>query len=253
MNESPEMTDAALHLADISHDYGKRRALEGVGFSVPPGRVTVLLGPNGAGKTTLFGLISRLLPLRQGDITIAGHSLKAAGVAALEPLGIVFQQPTLDLDLTVRQNLTYFADLRGLSRPVANERIAGGLQRFGLAERANDAVRELNGGHRRRVEIVRATLHEPAILILDEPTVGLDIPTRQAIVADLHARAASGKAVLWATHLIDEVWADDRLVVLDRGIVQAEGDVAGVLESSGADSVAEAFARLTMAGESEAA
>ena len=247
------MTGAALHLADISHDYARRRALEGVGFSVPSGQVTVLLGPNGAGKTTLFGLISRLLPLRQGHIVIAGRSLKEAGAVALEPLGIVFQQPTLDLDLTVRQNLTYFADLRGIPRHVAGERIAGGLERFALAERANDAVRELNGGHRRRVEIIRATLHEPAILILDEPTVGLDIPTRKAIVADLHARAASGMAVLWATHLIDEVWADDRLVVLHRGVVEAEGDVAKVLETTGAGTVAQAFARLTATGQGEAA
>jgi ABC-2 type transport system ATP-binding protein len=247
------MTAATLHLANVSHDYAKRRALDGVGFSVPPGQVTVLLGPNGAGKTTLFGLISRLLPLRQGEIAIAGQSLKSAGAAALEPLGIVFQQPTLDPDLTVRQNLAYFADLRGIARHVANERIAAGLERFALAERANDAVRELNGGHRRRVEIVRATLHEPAILILDEPTVGLDIPTRKAIVADLHTRAANCMAVLWATHLIDEVWAEDRLVVLDRGIVKAEGDVAEVLEGSGTGSVAEAFARLTDLAEGEAA
>jgi ABC-2 type transport system ATP-binding protein len=247
------MADAALHLADISHDYAKRRALEGVGFSVPTGRVTVLLGPNGAGKTTLFGLISRLLPLRQGEIAIAGHSLKEAGAAALEPLGIVFQQPTLDLDLSVRQNLTYFTDLRGIARPVANERIAAGLERFALAGRANDAVRELNGGHRRRVEIVRATLHEPAILILDEPTVGLDIPTRKAIVADLHARAAAGMAVLWATHLIDEVWEDDRLVVLHRGVVQAEGDVTEVLQGVSAGTIAEAFAQLTATVEGEAA
>jgi len=253
MNKPPDMTDAALQLADISHDYGKRRALAGVGFSVPPGRVTVLLGPNGAGKTTLFGLISRLLPLRQGEIVIASRSLKAAGAAALEPLGIVFQQPTLDLDLSVRQNLTYFADLRGISRDLANERIAAGLERFGLAGRANDAVRELNSGHRRRVEIVRATLHEPAILILDEPTVGLDIPTRKAIVADLHARAADGTAVLWATHLIDEVWQEDRLVVLHRGVVEAEGDVAEVLQSASAGTVAEAFARLTESAEGEAA
>ncbi len=247
------MTDAALQLADISHDYGRRRALEGVGFSVPSGQVTVLLGPNGAGKTTLFGLISRLLPLRQGDIVIAGRSLGQAGAESLEPLGIVFQQPTLDLDLTVRQNLTYFADLRGIPRPVAKKRIAGGLERFGLAERANEPVRELNGGHRRRVEIIRATLHEPAILILDEPTVGLDIPTRKAIVADIHARAASGTAVLWATHLIDEVWENDRLVVLHRGAVEAEGDVAEVLQFSSAGTVAEAFARLTAAGEGELA
>ncbi len=247
------MTDIALNLTDISHHYAKRRALEGVGLSVPSGQVTVLLGPNGAGKTTLFGLISRLLPLKGGRIVIAGRSLREAGAAALEPLGIVFQQPTLDLDLTVRQNLTYFADLRGIARHVAGERIAAGLERFGLSERADDAVRELNGGHRRRVEIVRATLHEPAILILDEPTVGLDIPTRKAIVADLHARAASGTAVLWATHLIDEVWQDDRLVVLHRGVVEAEGDVAEVLESASAGTVAEAFARLTATGEGEAA
>ena len=241
--------DSILSIKNLGKTYaGGFEALKNVNLEIERGEIFALLGPNGAGKTTLFGLISRLLPLRQGEIVIAGRSLKAAGAAALEPLGIVFQQPTLDLDLTVRQNLTYFAGLRGIARHVANERIAAGLDRFGLAERADDVVRELNGGHRRRVEIVRATLHEPAILILDEPTVGLDIPTRKAIVADLHARAASGMAVLWATHLIDEVWEDDRLVVLHRGVVEAEGDVAEVLESSSAGTVAEAFTRLTETG-----
>ena len=154
----------------------------------------------------------------------AGATSAAPAPHALAPLGIVFQQPTLDLDLTVRQNLHYFARLRGLSRAEAERRIERELTRLDMAERARETVRALNGGHRRRVEIARALLHDPELLLLDEPTVGLDFPSRKAIVEHVHDLAAErGIGILWATHLIDEIRPTDDLVILHKGKVVASG------------------------------
>jgi ABC-2 type transport system ATP-binding protein len=251
MPASPQ-EDAALTVEDISFAYGKRRVLDGVSFTVPRGSFTALLGPNGAGKTTLFSLIMRLLELRSGRIAVCGMDLRRHGPRALAPLGIVFQDPTLDLDLTVMQNLRYFARLRGLSRAEMRARIDRELARFDLADRAGDRVRDLSGGYRRRVEIARALLHEPALLLLDEPTVGLDVPSRKAIVEHVHRLAEEGPAVLWATHLIDEVGPTDALVVLHRGRVRAAGPAEAAMKRIGASSLDEAFACLT-ADETEAA
>ena len=235
----------ALTIEGIGYSYGSRRVLSGIDISLPRGAVTMLLGPNGAGKSTLLSLIVSLLALQEGDICVNGVSIRADRVASLAPLGIVFQQPTLDLDLSVRRNLSYFAGLRGLEPALAAKRIAAELARFNLVDRAGDAVRTLNGGHRRRVEIARAALHGPDILILDEPTVGLDIPSRTALVADIHRRAAEGVAVLWATHLIDEVWPEDRVVILHRGRVSAAGPAEDVVAASGRATIAEAFVAFT--------
>lgn len=236
----------ALAIDKVSFAYGGTKALDAVSFDVAPGKVTILLGPNGAGKSTLFGLIARLFAISAGRIEIQGRDLAAGGAAALAPLGIVFQQPTLDLDLTVRQNLRYFAALRGLSPQDADVRIARELARLNMAERAGETVRALNSGHRRRVEIARALLHGPSLLLLDEPTVGLDIPTRKALIAHIHERASEdGVAALWATHLIDEVGDDNPLVVLDRGRVVASGRAGDIAAQSGGGNLDAAFARLT--------
>jgi ABC-2 type transport system ATP-binding protein len=222
------------------------RVLDGVSFAVERGRFTALLGPNGAGKTTLFSLITRLLVSRSGVISICGLDIRTAGARALAPLGIVFQQPTLDLDLTVRQNLHYFARLRGFSCAEAERRIERELTRLGMAERARETVRALNGGHRRRVEIARALLHDPQLLLLDEPTVGLDFPSRKAIVEHVHELAGDRHiGILWATHLIDEIRPTDDLVLLDKGRVVAGGVAADVVARSGAGSLDAAFTWLT--------
>jgi ABC-2 type transport system ATP-binding protein len=236
----------ALAVGDISFSYGTANVLDGVTFTVEKSRFAALLGPNGAGKTTLFSLITRLLVARQGRIEICGHDVRRAGARALAPLGIVFQQPTLDLDLTVRQNLHYFARLRGLSRGEAERRIERELTRLGMAERARETVRALNGGHRRRVEIARALLHDPDLLLLDEPTVGLDFPSRKAIVEHVHDLASErGIGVLWATHLIDEIRPTDDLVLIDKGRVVASGVAAEVVARTGAGSLDAAFTLLT--------
>ena len=144
-----------LSVKDVSYWYGAKRALDDVSFDVYPGKVTALLGPNGAGKSTLFSLITRLFDAPEGRIEIDGRSATEAGFKALGPLGVVFQQPTLDLDLTVRQNLRYFAALRGLKRKDADERMGQALRALDMEERIGERVRSLNGGHRRRVEIAR--------------------------------------------------------------------------------------------------
>ncbi|MGL4279893.1 MAG: ATP-binding cassette domain-containing protein, partial [Albidovulum sp.] len=166
--------DEGLAVSDLSYSYGQRRALEGVGFRVEPGRFCALLGPNGAGKSTLFSLLTRLFTTREGRIEVAGVDLSRAPRAALARIGVVFQQPTLDLDLTVRRNLLYFAALHGISGREAQSRSEAALERLGMAERADEKARALNGGHRRRMEIARALIHRPSVLLLDEPTVGLD-------------------------------------------------------------------------------
>lgn len=243
MNHSPA---PALKVSGLSYAYGERHALAGVSFDLAPGSCTILLGPNGAGKSTLFSLITRLYDSKDGYIEIAGFELKRHSREALERLGVVFQQPTLDMDLSVEQNLRYHAALHGLSRKEADTRIREELERQAMYERRGEKIRQLNGGHRRRVEIARALLHKPSLLLLDEPTVGLDVPSRKAIVDYVHRLCADGTlAVLWATHLIDEIHPQDRLIVLHKGTIRAEGSLSQVLDAGGSDSIDAAFHALT--------
>ncbi|MGR3496134.1 ABC transporter ATP-binding protein [Citreimonas sp.] len=220
---------AGLRVENLRFRYGAREALGGVSFEIPPGRFCALLGPNGAGKSTLVSLLTRLLVSPEGRISIAGHELGRHPRAALADLGVVFQQPTLDLDLSVRQNLAYFAALHGLTRRTVPDRIEAALCRLDMLERADEKVRALNGGHRRRTELARALLHKPRVLLLDEPTVGLDAASRAGITAHVHDLAQNdGLCVLWATHLTDEVRDGDRLLVLHRGKIIADGEAGEI-------------------------
>ena len=231
-----------LSVKDVSYWYGAKQALDDVSFDVYAGKVTALLGPNGAGKTTLFSLITRLFDAPSGRIEIDGRSAADWGFKALGPLGVVFQQPTLDLDLTVKQNLRYFASLRGLARKEADLRMDRALTALDMKERIGEMVRSLNGGHRRRVEIARALLHGPKLLLLDEPTIGLDDPTRAAIVRHIHDLARSDNiGVLWATHLFDEIQPDDDLVVLSQGRIVARGEAKEVVKETGGKDLGDAF------------
>ncbi|BCX89928.1 ABC-2 type transport system ATP-binding protein [Methylomarinovum tepidoasis] len=239
------MTTAALEVEHVSFAYGPKKALDDVTFSVDPGRCAILLGPNGAGKTTLFNLITRLFDSPTGAIRIAGYDNRRQPCQALAHLGVVFQQPTLDLDLTVAQNLRYHAALHGLSRREADRRIAAELARLEMTQYLKTKVRALSGGYRRRVEIARALLHRPTLLLLDEPTVGLDIPSRMALVEHVHGLAREGMGVLWATHLIDEVEPSDALIVLHRGEVRATGIVTEVIRRLEVATLAEVFEVLT--------
>ena len=213
-----------LSVQDLGFSYGPKQVLDAVSFDVAEGGFCALLGPNGAGKSTLFGLLTRLFTSPQGQITVAGRDMAQAPRAALAAMGVVFQQSTLDLDLTVRQNLRYFAALHGFSGRRSEARIEAALERLSIADRADERARDLNGGHRRRTEIARALVHDPRVLLLDEATVGLDAATRAAITDHVHALCADqGLTVLWATHLTDEVRPEDQLVILHQGRVLADG------------------------------
>lgn len=237
---------AALDVAMVSHVYGKKQALDAVSFSIAPGRFTVLLGLNGAGKTTLFSLITRLYDTRRGTIRIFGRDILRDPTAALRQLGIVFQARTLDLDLSVAQNLCYHASLHGIGRRDAMERIAALLQQIGMSDRLHDKARNLSGGQMRRIEIVRALLHRPSLLLLDEATVGLDIRSRADILATIRKLVATENiGILWATHLIDEVAESDDVVILDKGKVLAAGSASSVIRATGASDIRQAFAALS--------
>ena len=213
----------SLRIEGLTYDYGSKRALDNLTFEAQPGRFTALLGPNGAGKSTLFGLLTRLFTPQTGRIEIAGLDLGKTPRAALARMGIVFQSQTLDLDLSVRQNLTYFAALHGLSGGEARDRIDSALDRLSMLDRAEERARALNGGHRRRAEIARALIHRPSVLMLDEATVGLDAQARAAITDHVHDLASDGLTVLWATHLTDEVRETDDLLLLHQGRLLATG------------------------------
>ncbi len=231
-----------LEISHVGFRYGERKALDDVSFNVEPGRFCALLGPNGAGKSTLFALLTRLVVAGEGTISVAGFDMARLPRAALARIGVVFQQPTLDLDMTVRRNLRYFAGLHGLSGRSAAIAIDRALAQLGMAERADELVRALNGGHRRRMEIARALIHQPQILLLDEATVGLDAASRQAITDHVHGLAQSGLAVLWATHLVDEIARPDQVVVLHRGRVLSDGPAAALAGDTG---LANAFLAMT--------
>jgi len=244
----------ALLVRGVSHSFGDVRALNEVSLTVAPGAFTVLLGLNGAGKSTLFALITRLYDNTSGEISIFGNDVRRRPSSALQRLGVVFQSRTLDADLSLLQNLTYHAALHGYGRREGRRRAHAALQMVGLDKRAHEKVRNLSGGQARRVEIARSMLHEPGLLLLDEPTVGLDIDSRQSVIAIVRGLVRDhGIGVLWATHLIDEIDPNDRIVVMHKGRVLYSGSVPGLLEAGRASDPASAFRTLTGQPTAEAA
>jgi ABC-2 type transport system ATP-binding protein len=237
---------SAVAVEGVSHSYGPRKALDDVSFDIRPATFAVLLGLNGAGKSTLFSLITRLYAMQRGHIRVFGHDVGRASSEALRLVGVVFQARTLDLDLSVVQNLTYHAALHGIGKQEGRARADEVLARIALSDRASDKVRNLSGGQMRRVEIARALLHRPRLLVLDEPTVGLDIKSRADILAQVRRLVVeNGVSVLWATHLIDEVADDDDVIVLHQGRVLAHGPVSRMVEAAHARDIHAAFSRLT--------
>jgi ABC-2 type transport system ATP-binding protein len=218
-----------LRTTGLTKRYGKHVALRSLTLEIAAGSFVALLGPNGAGKSTLFQVLTGLFAADEGEVEVAGHSLRHAATRALRHIGVVFQQLSLDLDLSVRRNLLFQADLQGLPRALAQERIETGCTDLGIGADLDRPARELSGGSRRKVELVRANLHRPPVLLMDEATVGLDPKSRHDLLASLRADVRGrGTCVLWATHLVEEAEAADRVLVLHRGEVLADGTPAEV-------------------------
>jgi len=236
----------ALSIDGVSHSYGARRALIDVNFIVAPAKFTALLGLNGAGKSTLFSVITRLFGVQAGRISIFGYDIRRDPGEALRRMGVVFQPRTLDLDLSVMQNLQYHAALHGIDHPEARMRAGEVLARIGLADRAGSKVRDLSGGQMRRLEIARALLHRPRLLLLDEATVGLDVKARADILGHVRRLVTEqGIGVLWATHLLDEIVPSDDLVILHKGRILAQGEVVRIVAEAKARDLHSAFMLLT--------
>ena len=235
----------ALEITEVSHYFGSFCALDNVSVDISPGDFTVLLGLNGAGKTTLYSLITRLYNNISGSVKIYGYDVRDQSSEALKNIGVVFQQPTLDLDLSIKENLHYHASLHGISVKEASRRIEVEMNRINMLEKINMKVRSLSGGQRRRVEIARSLLHKPKLLLLDEPTVGLDIGSRQMILSHVKQLCKEENlAVLWATHLIDEIDKGENVIIIDKGKILVSGEVSIVTKKAKAKNIRDAFNKL---------
>ena len=235
----------ALEITEVSHYFGSFCALDNVSVDISPGDFTVLLGLNGAGKTTLYSLITRLYNNISGSVKIYGYDVRDQSSEALKNIGVVFQQSTLDLDLSIKENLHYHASLHGISVKEASRRIEVEMNRINMLEKIDMKVRSLSGGQRRRVEIARSLLHKPKLLLLDEPTVGLDIGSRQMILSHVKKLCKEENlAVLWATHLIDEIDKGENVIIIDKGKILVSGEVSIVTKKAKAKNIRDAFNKL---------
>lgn len=235
------MTTPLLVAQGLHKAYAGKPALKGVSLQLQPGTLTALLGPNGAGKSTLLQLLTGLFNPDEGNISINGHAMHSHPARALAGLGVVFQQSALDLDLTVQANLLYHCDLHGMPRSAARAQIDHLLGVMGLTEHLKTDARKLSGGNRRKVELVRALLHRPSVLLMDEATVGLDPTSRHQLLATVCELCSSqGMAVLWATHLIEETRLADKLLLLHQGQVRFDGTPASFMAQTEGNTTYEA-------------
>jgi ABC-2 type transport system ATP-binding protein len=230
-----------LELKNVDFSYGKKKVLNNISFSIKEGTFSVLLGLNGAGKSTIFSLITRLQSLSVGELSINNYSIKDYS-NALKDIGIIFQEPTLDLDLTVRQNLYYYGSLKGLDFKQTILTIEDEIKKLELENHLDIQVRKLNGGHRRRVEILRALINKPKLLLLDEPTVGLDLKSRFDILNYVRELVKTNNiSILWITHLFDEIEEEDDITVIKTGEIVESGIVKDIVKKYKHENLVETF------------
>lgn len=207
-----------ITVENLTHSYGTRCALDDISFTVSRGEIFCLLGPNGSGKTTLFKILSTLMKPTYGSVDILGFDLNTKTKDIRKLLGVVFQHPGLDIKLTVTENLRHHGHLYGLKGKILKHRISELLERFGISDRSQNIVEELSGGLRRRVEIAKAMLHSPSVLLLDEPSSGLDVGSRRQLSDQLNMLATTENIlILLTTHQLDEADLSTRVGMLDSG------------------------------------
>jgi ABC-2 type transport system ATP-binding protein len=215
------MTGAAVQVRGLKHRYGQRVALDGLDLSVARGEVFGVLGPNGSGKSTLFRVLSTLLAPQTGEAHVLGFDLAGADARLRSKLGVVFQSPALDRMLCVSENLRHHGHLYGLSGSTLTARIDAMLNAMGVTDLAPVRVDRLSGGQRRRVELAKAMLHQPDLLLMDEPSTGLDPTARADLWRQLKMLQSQGRTIVLTTHLLDEAAGCDRLAIMDGGRVIA--------------------------------
>ena len=239
------MTESVLEMSGVVKRYGPVTALDGVDLRIAQGRYVGLLGPNGAGKSTLFQIVAGLFMQDAGEVRLFGATHAQDGAAIRRRLGVVFQARSVDLDMSIRANLRFHGRLFGLNGAPLNERIDALSVQLGFEGMTDRLVRQLSGGQQRKVEIARALLNGPSLLIMDEASAGLDVSSRRALVRDIRALASDQQvAVLWATHLVDEVVDADEIVMLNKGKVAAAGEPEALARQAGKTDLSDAYEAL---------
>ena len=236
---TPGGESPAIAIEDLRYSYGTRVALAGVSLRVQRGEMFGLLGPNGGGKTTLFHLLTTLRPVTAGHVQVLGYALPQEADAVRPHIGVVFQHPSLDTKLTVRENLQHHGHLYGLSGKVLRSRLQQVTQQLGLSERCEDLTETLSGGLQRRVELAKSLLHQPVLLLMDEPSSGLDPGARIDFTASLERlRDREGVSILLTTHILEEAEHCDRVGILHQGRLVAVGTPEELKSLVGGDVVA---------------
>ena len=239
--------ETAVEVQGLSYGYAKRHVLDKISFSVNAGEIFGVVGPNGSGKTTLFRILSTLILARQGRVLIHGFDLQQAGSDVRRKIGGVFQNPALDLQLSVFENLLYQGRLYGLFGQTLKDRAEILLKRLGLLDRKSDKAKILSGGLKRRLELAKGLMHQPAVLLLDEPSTGLDPGARKDLWTYLHKlRLEAGVTILVTTHLMEEAEHCDRIAIFERGRLVALDTPQKLKESAGSERI-----ELTLPGEKE--
>lgn len=234
--EKQSTVESAVELIDLRHSYGEREALRGITFSVPKREIFGLLGPNGSGKTTLFRVLSTLMKPSGGQAVVMGANTSDDPNGVRRKIGVVFQSPSVDVKLSAAENLTHQGHLYGMSGGALQSRVREMLERVGLADRAAERVETFSGGMQRRVELGKGLMHRPEVLLLDEPTTGLDPGARRELWKYLKIlRDAEGATVIVTTHLMEEAEHCDRLAILHEGKLVALGTPAGLKSQIGGD------------------
>jgi len=229
---------AAIRLENLSHTYGQRQSLADLSLSIPAGEIFVFLGPNGGGKTTLFRLLSTLIPQQAGAAEILGLDLRREQSEIRHRIGVVFQAPSLDRKLTVAENIQQQAALYGLFGAELRRRRDELLDQFALRDRGGERVEKLSGGLRRRVELAKGMIHRPELLLLDEPSTGLDPGARADLWEYLQrAKQESGVTIVLTTHLLEEADKADRIAILNEGKLVALDSPDALRSSVGGDLV----------------
>lgn len=235
-----------ISFSDVTKSYGELTALKAISFTIRPGEIVGLLGPNGAGKSTLFQIAAGLFAPDGGQVSVFGLDYRRQAPDILADLGVVFQARSVDLDMSVKANLVFHGRLFGFSGKNLAERITEVTELLEIADLLKRQVRTLSGGNQRRVEIARALLNRPKLLLLDEPSVGLDAVTRRNMIAHMqNVRDQKGTSILWATHLVEEVEEADRIILINKGDILENGTPAELMSRAGVDTLTNAYIALS--------